>query len=65
MEAADDDDEDRDTAQIIISQDEDGQLLVEGTPLQFILGNSVGASRGQQIQLVVNDNATPADDKST
>ena len=50
--------DDRDTAQIIISQDEDGQLLVEGTPLQFLLGTSM-VSQNQQIQLVVNESCHP------
>ena len=31
---------DKDSPQILITQDEDGQLMVEGTPLQFLLGDN-------------------------
>ena len=41
---------DKDSAQILITQDEDGQLMVEGTPLQLLLG----ANNQQQLQLIVD-----------
>lgn len=43
--------EDGESAQIIISQDEDGQLLLEGTPLHFLLSTS----ETEQIQLIVEN----------
>lgn len=39
-----------DSAQIIITQDEDGHLTLEGTPLQYLLG----ANNQQQLQFVLN-----------
>ena len=39
-----------DSAQIIITQDEDGHLMLEGTPLQYLLG----ANNQQQLQFVLN-----------
>lgn len=38
-----------DSAQIVITQDEDGHLMVEGTPLQFLLDNTQ-----QQLQFTIN-----------
>lgn len=40
-----------DSAQIIITQDEDGHLMLEGTPLQYLLG----ANNQQQLQFVLNN----------
>jgi hypothetical protein len=40
-----------DSAQIIITQDEDGHLMLEGTPLQYLLE----ANNQQQLQFVLNN----------
>lgn len=40
-----------DSAQIIITQDEDGHLMLEGTPLQYLLG----ANNQQPLQFVINN----------
>lgn len=40
-----------DPSQIIITQDEEGHLMLEGTPLQFLLGGG----NQQQLQFIVND----------
>ena len=44
-------------AQIVITQDAEGRLLVEGTPLQFLLEAS-GGGDGQQQELQVLVNTT-------
>jgi len=41
---------DKNSAEILITQDEDGQLMVEGTPLQLLLG----ANNQQQLQFIVD-----------
>lgn len=44
-----------DSAQLIITQDEDGQILLEGTSLHYLLEANNQQQPVQQVQFVLNN----------